>query len=226
MIKLKKRLQTIVDIIPDNTKLIDIGCDHAYLSIYLASNKNNMKIIASDSNINAYNIALSNVKENNLDSVIDVRLGNGLSVVSKEEIDTVVIAGMGSMTIVDILKEGYEKLVNVNTIILQSNTDLYYLRKNVVKLGYYIDKEIVVKDSGIYYTVIVLKKGKKKYRYDDLYFGPMDKVLINQTLIDKINNEYNKKICIYKNIPKNKFIKKFKLKLLINKYIKILNKIK
>ena len=46
MIKLSKRLQTIANYIEDGNKIIDIGCDHAYLSIYLALNKKNIKVIA------------------------------------------------------------------------------------------------------------------------------------------------------------------------------------
>lgn len=45
MIKLSKRLQTIANYIEDGNKIIDIGCDHAYLSIYLALNKKISKLL-------------------------------------------------------------------------------------------------------------------------------------------------------------------------------------
>ena len=49
---------------------------------------------------------------------------------------------MGANTIVGILKYSTSKLSNVNNIIIQSNTDLYFLRKNITSLGYYIEDEI------------------------------------------------------------------------------------
>src|SRR5574344_2906684 len=159
MNKRSKRLQAIANYIEDENKIIDIGCDHAYLSIYLALNKKNIKVIASDINQNAYNIALNNVKNEKLENIITLRLGNGLEVVTKDEIDTIIISGLGSMTIVGILKNGIDKLANVKTIIIQSNTDLYYLRKNITKLNYYIAKEETIKENGQYYTIIVFKKG-------------------------------------------------------------------
>ena len=36
MNKLSKRLEVVSGYIQDNTKIIDIGCDHGLLSIYLA----------------------------------------------------------------------------------------------------------------------------------------------------------------------------------------------
>ena len=53
---------------------------------------------------------------------------------------------MGSNTIVGILKYARNKLTYVKDIIVQSNTDLYFLRKNIVSLGYYIADETLVKD--------------------------------------------------------------------------------
>ena len=37
--KLSKRLETIVSFIDDKDNVLDIGCDHAYIDIYLALNK-------------------------------------------------------------------------------------------------------------------------------------------------------------------------------------------
>ena len=185
MNKLSKRLEVVASYINDNSKIIDIGCDHGLLSIYLANKYKNIKIIASDVNENALSTAINNIKKEHLEDKIETRLGNGLDVVTPDEIDTVVISGMGANTIVGILKYSTDKLVNVKDIIIQSNTDLYFLRKNVTKLGYYIEDETLVEDSNIIYTVIKFTKGKKKYNYKELYLGPI--------LIKKNDNLFKKK---------------------------------
>ena len=43
-----------------------------------------------------------------------------------------------------------------------------FLRKNVTKMGYYIEDEVLVEDKNIIYTVIKFSKGKKKYNYKEL----------------------------------------------------------
>ena len=225
MIKLSKRLQTIANYIEDGNKIIDIGCDHAYLSIYLALNKKNIKVIASDINQNAYNIALNNVKNEKLENIITLRLGNGLEVVTKDEIDTIIISGLGSMTIVGILKNGIDKLANVKTIIIQSNTDLYYLRKNITKLNYYIAKEETIKENGQYYTIIVFKKGNNHYSNDDLLFGPLSLKKDDQNFKNMTLENYQKLKKINENISSSKIIIKTKMHLKIKKVKKILKRL-
>ena len=78
MIKLSKRLEAISSLVPNNSKVIDIGCDHGLLDIYLYQNKISSKVIASDINENALNNAKENIKKNNLEKYIETRLGNGL----------------------------------------------------------------------------------------------------------------------------------------------------
>ena len=59
--KLPKRLNAIASLIEKDTNVIDVGCDHALLDIYLTlQNKN--KCIATDINENALNIAKKNIK--------------------------------------------------------------------------------------------------------------------------------------------------------------------
>lgn len=221
MNKLSKRLEVVASFIKDNSKIIDIGCDHGLLSIYLAKKYKKINIIASDVNENALSSAINNIKKEKLQSRIKTRLGSGLDVVSPEEIDTVVIAGMGSNTIVGILKYSKEKLKNVNNIIIQSNTDLYFLRKNITNIGYYIEDEVLVEDKNIIYTVIKFTKGKKKYNNKQLYLGP---ILLekNETLFKKKNEKELKTLkLIKKNITKGHHI--YRIKININ--IKILEKI-
>ena len=173
MNKLSRRLEVVASYINDNSKVIDIGCDHGLLPIYLVKKFKNIKVIASDVNGNALSNAINNIKKEELDGIIDTRLGSGLEVVEASEIDTVVISGMGANTIVGILKYSMDKLKYVKTLIVQSNTDLYFLRKNVTELGYYIEDESLVEDSNIIYTVIKFSRGKKRYNYKELYLGPI-----------------------------------------------------
>ena len=67
MIKLSKRLEAISSLVPINSSIIDIGCDHALLDIYMYQKKISNKIIASDINANALNNAKKNIKKYKLD---------------------------------------------------------------------------------------------------------------------------------------------------------------
>ena len=54
--KLSNRLQAVATLVDMNKRVIDVGCDHAYLSICLTQNNGN-KVIATDINENALEIA-------------------------------------------------------------------------------------------------------------------------------------------------------------------------
>lgn len=219
MIKISKRLEAISSLVPINSNIIDIGCDHALLDIYLYQKKISNKIIASDINANALNNAKENIKKNNLNDYIETRLGNGLDTLNKEDnIDTIIISGMGAHTIVGILKNNKIKLDNINTIIIQSNTKLEFLRREVTKLNYRIEDEIMVEDNKKTYTIIKLIKGNKKYTKKELYFGPIllkkkDKLFIESTKLEL------QKLNIYlKLLPKDRIIDRYKLKKEIRLY--------
>lgn len=223
MSKLSKRLEMVANFIDDNDKsVIDIGCDHGLLSIYLANKFKNLKIIASDVNKNALDNAKKNITKCGLNDRIETRLGSGISVINNNDnIDTIVVAGMGTNTIVEFLKCSRDKLVNVNKIIIQSNTDLYFLRKNIVNFGYYIADEELVVDKGIIYTIIKFVKGKMKYSYKELYLGP---ILISKNsglFVEKCMKELNNMKKILKNIGRGHYLYKLKLK----KNIRILENI-
>ena len=105
----------------------------------------------------------------------------------------------------------FSRIKDINKIIIQSNTDLFFLRKNMVSMGYYIDDEELVLDKNIIYTVIVFKKGRKRYSYKELYLGPI--------LLDK-NSELFRKKCdkelktitmILNNIGSGHYLYKLKL---------------
>lgn len=219
MINLSSRLKLISEFVPLNSKVMDIGCDHGLLDIYLYQNKIVKKIIASDINFSALNNAIENIKANKLEKEIETRLSDGLKNIHPEdEIDTLVIAGMGSNTIVNMLKKDIKKLDKIKTIIIQSNTKLEFLRSEIVKLNYYIADEAIVEDNKKIYIVIKFIKGRRKYTKKELYFGPI--LLSTKSLVfQKYTKDNLKKLqCILSSVPKNKILLRYKIKKEIHLY--------
>lgn len=218
MIRLSKRLAAIASLVPKDTNLLDIGCDHGLLEIYLWQNERCNKYISSDVNESALNNAKENILKYKANSKIETRLGNGLSVInSSDMIDTVVISGMGAHTIIGILKYQIDKF-KIDTLIIQSNTKLEFLRKEITKLGYYIDSELIVEDNKKIYVIIRFKKGYKKYNKKELYFGPK-LMKENSELFQEYKRIELEKLNIRKKlVPKRDIILRYKIKREINLY--------
>ena len=222
MIKLSKRLEKIATFVDDGANIVDIECDHALLDIYLVLNKKDIKVVASDVNKNALNNALNNIKKYKLTDKIDTVLSNGLESIDVTGLDTIIISGMGTHTMVGILYNNLSKLKNINTIILQSNNDVDFLRKKVTSIGYYIEQEALVKDKKIIYTIIKFKKGHKFYSYKELYFGPC-LLKENSSLFKEKNKlELEKLKIIYPMIPKGHLMYKLKTLRKIKMYTNII----
>lgn len=168
--QIRKRLKTIASLVDKGVNVIDVGCDHALLDIYLTLYNGN-HCIASDVNVNAYNIAKENIFKYELAGKIEVVLSNGFDNIDMNETYTAVICGMGTSTILSILNT--DKIVQIDTLILQSNNDLYTLRKEVCKKGFFIVDELIVKERNIYYVLIRFNRGSKHYSFVDLWLGPI-----------------------------------------------------
>lgn len=224
MIRISNRLRAIANFVDDNSNLVDIGCDHGLLDIYLVQTKKNIKVIASDINKNALSNAIKNIKKYKMDNNIKTVLSNGLDSIDVNGLDTIVISGMGTHTIVGILYNNMKKLRNINTLIIQSNNDIDFLRYKVNKLGYKIVDEELVSDAGIIYTVIKFKKGFAIYTKKQFYFGPI--LIKNKNELFKVKNEQELKKMkeFYPKIPKNHYHHRNKIKWRIKKLNKILNK--
>lgn len=216
--KLSKRIKYLASLVDKGQNVIDIGCDHALLDIYLTLNNNN-SCIAADVNENALNIAKQNIKKYQLD--IKTVLSNGFDEIDIKKNTTAVIAGMGTATILEILNN--KKSDKIGTFIIQTNNDYYKLRKYMINKGYYIDDELGFIDKNISYIIIKFKKGYKKYNKNQLLIGPvlMKKQDEETKLYFKyLYNEYND---ILNKIPKKYIGKRLSLKNLNNKIKKLIN---
>ena len=99
---MNKRLQIISEYI-SNKGFVDVGTDHGYLPIHMAENGYKGKIFASDVNADPLNKAIHNANDAGVSDKIDFFLCDGLEKCPRDEIDTIVVAGMGGDMIVKIL---------------------------------------------------------------------------------------------------------------------------
>lgn len=210
-IGLSKRLALIASMINKKSIVADIGCDHALLDIYITSSGIAKKSYACDIKEGAIKQALKNIKLYNATSVY-VRKANGLDAIDKKDnVDTIVISGLGNKTIIDILGNNKKKLDNISTLIIQSNTKNGDVRKSITKFGYYISDEKLVLERNIIYTIIKFSKGSVKYNKKELLFGPVLLKNKNYLFNKLIDNEILEVKRILVKLPKRMIFKKISL---------------
>lgn len=213
-INISNRIKAIGDFVVDNSKVVDIGCDHGLLSIYIYKTKKNIKVIASDINIKPLKSAIENIEKYGLKDKIETRISDGLKNVNSNEFDTIIISGLGGNTIISILKNDLDKTNNAQNIIIQANNNIDKVRKFLSTNKYKIVKETLVDENNIISTIILFEKNNKKIKYNksEILFGPM--LIIEKSELFKRQNEQelNKNIKIFNNIPKKYIIKRATLK--------------
>lgn len=152
--QLSKRLEAVFQYIPQNATLADIGSDHAYLPCYAVQKGRVLRAIAGEVVEGPYQSALFQVAEANLEEKIEVRKGNGLSILEKGEVSCITIAGMGGTLIATILDEGKDKLTESMRLILQPNISSINVRKWLEENGWTIVNEtILIEDDHIYEVI-------------------------------------------------------------------------
>ena len=195
---LSKRLKLVASLVTTKS-VIDIGCDHGYLDIYLT--KKGISCLATDISKSSLNKAIMNFKKENLN--IDTKLTDGLNNIVVKADDTIIISGMGTNTIMKILSKNIS-----NDLIISSHNNIEKLRRFIVSKGYYISDELFIIENDIPYIIIKFKKGYKKYNDYDYIIGPVIndlsyfQFLIEKysKLLTKIPNKYIKKRNYYQNL--------------------------
>ncbi|EHJ06863.1 tRNA (adenine(22)-N(1))-methyltransferase [Staphylococcus simiae] len=175
MITLNERLKIVSNYITPG-KLVDVGSDHAYLPIYAIQQHICDTAIAGEVIKGPFQAAQKNVAANELRDVIDVRLGDGLSVInSDDKVNSITICGMGGPLIAKILNEGQSKLNTHPRLILQSNIQTQSIRTMLQQLKYEIIDEIIMEEKGHIYEIVVAEfnENLRQLTCEELQFGPI-----------------------------------------------------
>ncbi|PTE71952.1 tRNA (adenine-N(1))-methyltransferase [Staphylococcus devriesei] len=181
MITLNQRLTRVSHYLKPHT-MADIGSDHAYLPIYAIENNLCSRAIAGEVIKGPFESAQKNVNEHQHNHLIDVRLGDGLSILRENDnIQNITICGMGGPLIAKILREGKSQLANKPRLILQSNIQTEVLRQTLEYLNYTIIAEEIMEEKGHVYEIVVSEftDNIKALTKKQLKFGP--ELLKNKT---------------------------------------------
>ena len=146
--QLSLRLSAIAEMVTEGNRLVDVGCDHGYLPVYLIFEKKIPQAIAADVGKGPLSRAREHIHQYGLDNYIETRLSDGLKEIGKEEGDTLVIAGMGGPLMEKILTEGEETRKGFRELILQPQSDIPHVRKFLFENGYHIVNEEMVLEEG------------------------------------------------------------------------------
>jgi tRNA (adenine22-N1)-methyltransferase len=188
--QLSPRLAAVAQRVMAGYKMADIGTDHGYLPIFLVKAGIVPAAVASDISFGPYQSAYQQVKANNLEHLIEVRQGDGLSVLEPYEVFTVVIAGMGGSTMVRILEGVPEVTRTIQRLVLQPMEDAPKLRVWLVNHGWTIIEEDLIKETDRYYIILVAEPGLSQLLKPlEAEFGPHLLAIKHPLLTDIITRQ-------------------------------------
>lgn len=209
--KINHRLKVLGDKVPNNATCLDVGCDHAFLDIYLEKSNRGIKAIASDIAKGPLDQAKQNIKRENLEGKIEVRLGNGLDTYT-DDIDTVIISGMGGRNMIGIFKNNPKKLRKIETLILSPNNYQEDVKRFLCKNGFFIEDEEFVKEKKFIYQIITLKKGKRNYTKRQYFFGPIYLIKKDELFFEYFQRELKSREILLDFLPKRYYFRRLKIK--------------
>ena len=167
--KLDARLQAVANRVPKCALAADIGADHGRLACWLLGQGICQRMIISDISPDSLNKARRLLARHGLQDRADFVVADGLAAVTKR-VDTVVIAGIGGETMVEILA-GHHRIGDAR-LVLSAQTETDRIRRALAEYGYRLDCEDVVSAAGRFYTVITAERGTARYTDKQVAIGP------------------------------------------------------
>ncbi|PTQ57039.1 MAG: putative tRNA-m1A22 methylase [Candidatus Carbobacillus altaicus] len=178
--RLSSRLKTIYDMVPKSTRLADIGTDHAYLPAALVKGGKAEAVIATDLRAAPLKGAERYLRSHGLLERIELRQGDGLTVLSPGEVEGMIMSGLGGGTLVKMLEAAPHVLASLRYVLLAPQNDAYLLRAFFLRTAFALVDERLIQEEGRFYPILCFAPGDalQPYRlnnysfYEALYVGP------------------------------------------------------
>ncbi len=203
--ELSKRLQGVADFVSPCPVICDIGCDHGYVSIYLAESKRANRVIAMDVNEGPLQQAKLNVAHSVVSDKIEFRLSDGLSAVREREADGFICAGMGGRLVCKIMRQGSLVMQQMSFAILQPQSEIDIVRNYIYEIGWHIEAEDMILEDGKYYPIMKIVPGKSEsLTKEEAMYGPLLLKERHPVLLDYLDSQIRLKDELAKKLEENK----------------------
>ncbi|EHR33491.1 hypothetical protein HMPREF9709_01239, partial [Helcococcus kunzii ATCC 51366] len=164
------RLDTIIKYVDANKVVADIGSDHGITAIKVYEEKKPKKVIATDISKDSLQKLIDKLEYSKYD--IKTIVTDGIADID-EDMDIIIISGMGGYLIAKILDEGILQAKKSEKLILQPNNSQEYLRTWLHDNGFDIIDEDMCEDDNFIYNIIIAVPDEdgiaEKYENPDYY---------------------------------------------------------
>ena len=210
MNNISKRLKTIANVV-SGERIADVGCDHGKLACYLL--ENNIAKFAYVSDISQSSLDKAKKLLSTKKLPYKAICTNGLIGYHGECVDECIISGMGGSEIIKIISNSS---IKVNSFILSPQHNIIEVKKYMIKNGYEITYDKIIKDGGKFYNIFKCQKVNKPQATlvdFDLYFGKENFLDYSIDFIEYLeclkakNDELLDKVSIDKKLEINKMLK-------------------
>lgn len=153
-------MKAVAELVPCGHTAADVGCDHGFVSIYLAQHGICPYIFAGDVRKGPLERAKEHIRESRLTDRIGAVLSDGLKQIpvagaESEGADGFIAAGMGGKLIVQILTDVPEKTAALKWCVLSPQSEIWLVRRKLAELGFLILRENMVLEDGKFYPMML-----------------------------------------------------------------------
>ncbi len=167
--RLDARLSLIAQWVRPGKRVADIGCDHGYLSALLVASGKCPQALACDINEGPLQRARETAVRYGVTRGMRMILTDGLAGLDSEDVDDIVIAGMGGDLIARIVLETPWLRTGDKHLVLSPMTKAHDLRKALCENGFSIHRERGVRVGKFIYTVMDITFTGKRFVPDRIY---------------------------------------------------------
>lgn len=195
---LSERMLRTAAMVSHGNRTADVGCDHAYTSIYLVTHGIAPYVVAMDVNAGPLARARENVERFGCEEEIELRLSDGLAALAPGEVDTVLIAGMGGPLMERILSACPDIVEGIKELVLQPQSEIEEVRRFLHGRGFRIMAEDMLFEEGKYYVILRAEPGSEEtWSKEEYLFGKCLLASGSPVLLDFLKKEQEKTKVLY-----------------------------
>ena len=143
----RKRINALASLVIKDSVVADIGTDHAFLLIKLLEDKKIKYAYAIDNKDGPITNAINNINKHNFNKVCEVIKADGLNFNLNKNVDTLVFAGLGGITTIEIINKDINKLKFIKYIVTDIHRDDDKVNDFLKELHFNLDEEITIIDK-------------------------------------------------------------------------------